>query len=206
MTVRRKRERLLSFGFLWLAQVECVAVGGASLMLRAEAKPVAALKAVCLEIIPASLPVASALSKPAQYQCCHTVAEAKCFSVQQLFPPAKPVRPSIRRSPVETLYIPRLDEAGNTISSQGAAKDAVIQLGITKTLNAIAPLTSSKRKLSDAGSEHRNLFQRAEKTYQQILGPKVLKSGAILTPRVEMNMNLGDVSLDSVKLGVGIRF
>ena len=210
MTVRRKREQPLSLRSLQaLVQLGCISVGGASLELRAEAKPLAPLRSVCLEIVPAvSLPAASKSikqSNPIKQQCCHKTAAAKCLSLQQLFPPAEQIRPGIRRPTVDSPYIPLLDKFGNNISSQGAAKDAVIQLGLTKALNVIAPLASGS-KPSGVGSARQSLFQRAEKTYQRILGPRVLKSGAILTPQVEMNMNLGDVSLDSVKLGVGIKF
>jgi hypothetical protein len=204
MTVRRNREQPLSVGSLQaLIQLACIVVGGASLMLPAGAKPLAPLGSVCLEITPTI--TQPALSKTVRPSCCRRTAASKCLSLQQLFPPVEPVHPGIRRPVGELPYIPRLDEAGNNLSSQGAAKDAVIQLGITQALNVITPL-ASESKLSDTDSARQSFFQRAAKTYQRFLGPKLLKSGAVLTPQVEMNMNLGDVSLDSVKLGVGIKF
>ena len=172
-------------------------------MLRAEAKPLAPLGSVCLEIMPT---VSRPAAKTIKQSCFHTIA-AKCLSLQQLFPPAEQIHPGILRPVSELPYIPQLDPAGNNISSQGTAKDPVIQLGITKALNMMAPLApESKSKPSGAGSARQSFFQRAEKTYQRILGSRALKSGAVLTPQVEMNMNLGEVSLDSVKLGVGIKF
>jgi hypothetical protein len=186
-----------------LVNVGCVASGVAS-QIRTEAQPLIPLRPVCLDM--ASTTSLKKQLNAAHNKCCHQ-GKGSCLPWQQLFPAEALTRPAIHRPSSEGTYTPRLDEYGNNIAgSQGAAKDAVIQLGITKALDAIAPLASVSPQSSAGPARRPNLFQRAEKTYRQILGPRTLKSGTVLTPQIEMNMNLGDVSVNSLKLGVGVKF
>jgi hypothetical protein len=103
------------------------------------------------------------------------------------------------------LFPPKLDEFGNSIGSQGAAKDAVIQVGVTKVLDALDPQLNPSKPGSPK-KNRLNFFQRVRRDYERILGPRELQSGAILTPQVGMGMDLGRFNVDSMNLGVQIKF
>jgi hypothetical protein len=164
------------------------------------------LQTVCVGIAPLK-PQPLPPTTP-QNECCQSRKKGQCLNWQQLFPEhERPQLRSLRRSPVKPadVFTPRLDEFGNGVGSGGAAKDAVIQVGVTKALDALAPNLRSSDANSKKGS-HPNFFQRIRKDYERILGPRELKSGAILTPQVGMNMDLGRFNMDSMKLGVEIKF
>lgn len=199
--MRQKRHFYLASLHIVVSAV-CITVGIESQTTQVAAQSQSLRESVCLGII-ATAPE----PKLQQNVCCQQGKRAKCLSWRRLFPPVpKAALPTLSR-PKSDIYTPRLDEYGNNIASPNAAKDAVIQLGVTKALNAIAPRLDLDSKTPNAGTNRStNLFQRAAKTYQQILGPKLLKSGAILTPQIEMNMSVGDISVDSLKLGVGVQF
>lgn len=187
-----------------LVSLALVPLGLGLVILKVEGRP--PLQPVCVGIAP-DRPEKS--SPPTlQRKCCHPSATAKCLQWQQLFPQAdRPQSPMLKRpSPTAAeLFPPKLDEFGNSVSSQGAAKDAVIQVGVTKALDALGPQLDPSEPISKQG--HRlNFFQRVRRDYERILGPRELKSGAILTPQVGMGMDLGRFNLDSMNLGVQIKF
>jgi hypothetical protein len=172
--------------------------------LKVEGRP--PLQAVCVGIAPDRTEKSSPQSL--QRKCCHPSATVKCLKWQQLFPKAaRPQAPALKRpSPtVAELFPPKLDEFGNSFGSQGAAKDAVIQVGVTKVLDALEPQLNQPEPGSQKG--HRlNFFQRVRRDYERVLGPRELKSGAILTPQIGMGMDLGRFNVDSMNLGVQIKF
>jgi hypothetical protein len=164
------------------------------------------IQPVCISISPQQ-PQQSPPTTP-QHQCCQSSAKGQCLNWQQLFPEPERTQPQSFKRPSPKpadLFTPRLDEFGNSIGSEGAAKDAVIQVGVTKALDALAPQLKSFDSSSKTG-HHLNFFQRIRKDYERILGPRELKSGAILTPQIGMNMDLGRFNMDSMKLGVEIKF
>lgn len=175
------------------------------LTLRVEAQSRLSLPPVCIGIVP--LAHQQAQHKTLQNKCCQQSVKAKCVKWQQLFPSAVQSRPPVLKRPALAgdSFLPQVDAFGNSIGSEGAAKDAVIQVGVTKTLDAIAPKLKS---LDDKpkGDRRPTFFQSLRKTYRQILGPRALKSGAILTPQVGMNLDLGDFNVNSMKVGVEIKF
>lgn len=98
------------------------------------------LQPVCISIS-SQQPQQSPPTTP-QHKCCQSRAKGQCLSWQQLFPEPERTQPqSFKRPPAKPadLFTPRLDEFGNSIGSEGAAKDAVIQVGFSKALNALAP-------------------------------------------------------------------
>jgi hypothetical protein len=180
-------------------------MGMEGLAIPGEAQSSLSLPPVCVGITP--LAHQKTQLKTLQNRCCQRNTKAKCLQWQQIFPAAVPPKiPSLKR-PVaaENSFSPRLDDLGNSIGSQGAAKDAVIQVGVTKTLDALAP-TLRAMKGKPEGDRHPTFFQSLRKGYERILGPRPLKSGAILTPQVGMNLDLGKFNVDSMKVGVEIKF
>lgn len=181
-------------------------IGMGLIMPRVQGQSSASLRSVCVGIAPSEQPKAQ--PKQLQNRCCQSSKKAQCLKWQQIFPAAKRLQPStVRRLAPTDSFSPRLDEFGNSVGSGGAAKDAVIQVGITKAFDAIAPTLKSLDINSKAsGSRRPNFFQRVRSGYERVLGSRELKSGAILTPQVEMNMDLGQFNVDAMKLGVEIKF
>lgn len=176
--------------------------GAGSLMQKAGAQS-ESLRSVCVGITPSD--DWRTQPKTLQHQCCQRSVKAQCVQWQEMFPPAvNPQPPSFKR-PAPAAFSPKIDAFGNSTGSEGAAKDAVIQVGITKALDAVAPAFSNTRANPKAG--HRsNFFQRVRHEYQRVMGPRELKSGAILTPQVGMDMDVGRFNVDAMKVGVEIKF
>jgi hypothetical protein len=187
-----------------LSSLVLVPIGIGLFILKVEGRP--PLQPVCVGIAPVQSEKSS--SQTLQSKCCHPSATVKCLKWQQLFPEVnRSQSPTIERPPptAAELFSPKLDEFGNSVGSQGAAKDAVIQVGVTKALDTLGPKLSPSKPDSRKG--HRlNFFQRVRRDYERILGPRELKSGAILTPQVGMGMDLGRFNVDSMNLGVQIKF
>jgi hypothetical protein len=174
------------------------------LVLKVEGRP--PLQPVCVGIAPTQQDQSS--TQTLQTKCCKPSAAVQCVQWQQMFPAQnRPQTQSLKRPPVTEaeLFKPKLDEFGNSIGSQGAAKDAVIQVGITKVLDVLGPKMNSPEFSSKHGHQL-NFFQRVRRDYERVLGPRELKSGAILTPQVGMNMDLGQFNVNSMNLGVQIKF
>jgi hypothetical protein len=191
-----------------LVSLVLVPMGMGLVISKVEGRP--PLSPVCVGIAPVRPEKSSPQSSPQslQRQCCHPSAKVKCLKWQQLFPEAdRPQSPQFKRpSPTAAeLFPPKLDEFGNSVRSQGAAKDAVIQVGVTKALDTLGPKLNLDESSSKQG-RRLNFFQRIRRDYERILGPRELKSGAILTPQVGMGMDLGRFNVDSMNLGVQIKF
>jgi hypothetical protein len=187
-----------------LVSLALVPMGLVLFILKVEGRP--PLQPVCVGIVPNRSEKSS--SHTLQSKCCHPSATVKCLKWQQLFPQAdRPQAPTLKRpSPsAAEMFSPKLDEFGNSVGSQGAAKDAVIQVGITKALDALGPQLQPSELDSKKGNRL-NFFQRVRRDYERILGPRELKSGAILTPQIGMGMDLGRFNVDSMNLGVQIKF
>jgi hypothetical protein len=187
-----------------LLSVILVPVGMGLVILKVEGRP--PLQPVCVGIAPNRQEKSSPQSL--QRKCCHPSAMVKCLKWQQLFPKAdRPQAPVLKRpSPTAAeLFPPKLDEFGNSVGSQGAAKDAVIQVGVTKALDALEPQLNPSEPGFKKGNRL-NFFQRVRRDYERVLGPRELKSGAILTPQIGMGMDLGRFNVDSMNLGVQIKF
>jgi hypothetical protein len=206
MAIQRKKWCQIALNPLLkgLISLGLVPMGMGSIVLKVEGRP--PLQPVCVGIAPDRPQKSSA--QTLQKKCCRPSATAKCLQWQQLFPQAdRPKSPTLKR-PAPTaaeLFPPKLDEFGNSVSSQGAAKDAVIQVGVTKALDALGPTLDPSEPSTQ--KEHRlNFFQRVRRDYERILGPRELKSGAILTPQIGMGMDLGRFNVDSMNLGVQIKF
>jgi hypothetical protein len=190
-----------------LGSIGLIPIGMGLIMPRVQGQSSASLRSVCVGIAPSAQPKA----QPTMLQnlCCQSSKKAQCLRWQQIFPAAVRLRPpTVQRPAAANSFSPRLDEFGNSVGSGGAAKDAVIQVGITKALNAIAPTLKSLDITSKVSRSSRrpNFFQRVRSGYERVLGPRELKSGAILTPQVDMNMDLGQFNVDAMKLGVEIKF
>jgi hypothetical protein len=179
-------------------------VGIGMLALQVEGQP--PLEPVCVGIAPLKQQKSS--SKTLQHQCCKTSIKAQCHPWQQLFPNHKQYQiQTLKRPPAKAsdLFSPQLDEFGNSVGSGGAAKDAVIQVGVTKALDVLVPQLKSQHSEAQT-SKRPNFFQRVRKDYERILGPKELNSGAILTPQIGVNMDLGRFNVNSMNLGVQIKW
>jgi hypothetical protein len=188
-----------------IGSIGILSMGIEFLAMPGEAQSSLSLSPICVGIAP--LAHQKTQLKTFQNRCCQRTTKAKCVQWQQIFPAAvQPKVPSLKR-PVakEDSFLPQLDDLGNSIGSQGAAKDAVIQVGVTKTLDALAPTLRSMDGKPE-GDRPPTFFQSLRKNYERILGPRPLKSGAILTPQVGMNLDLGRFNVDSMKVGVEIKF
>jgi hypothetical protein len=201
-----KRNRWLHVSRRQVRVLVCAGImsgsAGASL-LQADAQS-EALRPVCVGITPSEHQQRQ--RKTLQNQCCQRRIRAQCIQWQEIFPAAVPAQPpSFKRPAPADSFSPKIDAFGNSVGSEGAAKDAVIQVGITKALNAVAP-TFAKAEPNPKADHRPNFFQRLRNEYQRILGPRELKSGAILTPQLGMDMDVGRFNVNAMKVGVEIKF
>jgi hypothetical protein len=202
----QKKWRHVSLRPLQILSIGLMPLGMGLIMPRSQGQSSASLPAVCVGIAPEQ---PKAKSKALQHRCCQSRKTSKCLKWQQIFPAADRLRPPtvLRPAPAAAdSFSPRLDEFGNSVGSGGAAKDAVVQVGITSALNAIAPALKPLDINAKAAGSRPNFFQRVRSGYERVLGPRALKSGAILTPQVGIDMDLGQFNVDAMKLGVEIKF
>ncbi len=178
--------------------------GGAGVStLQADAQS-ESLRPVCVGITPSQHQQGQ--RKTLQNQCCQRRIKAHCIQWQEIFPSAASSQhPSFKRPAPADSFSPKIDSFGNSTGSEGAAKDAVIQVGITKALDAVAP-AFRKNEANPKAGHGSNFFQRVRDGYQRVMGPRELKSGAILTPQVGMDMDVGRFNVDAMKVGVEIKF
>jgi hypothetical protein len=205
MAIRRKKWCQIDLKHLQaIGAIGLVPIGVGAWIFQAQGKP--PFQPVCVGI--ASAQAQQSSPKTLQKKCCRSSKAGQCLEWQQLFPELDRSQPPVlKRLPPSAadLYAPKLDEFGNSIGSEGAAKDAVIQVGVTKVLDVLGPKLSPSNA-SDRKGHRLNFFQRVRRDYERILGPRELKSGAILTPQIGMGMDLGRFNLDSMNLGVQIKF
>ncbi|WP_404789601.1 hypothetical protein [Altericista sp. CCNU0014] len=205
MALRGRRWLQVSFKKVRVPiSVGLMSVSTGGLTIQANAQSQTTLRSVCVGI--KSSQYLQAQPKTLQDRCCQQSAKAKCLKWQEIFPATRRLQsPSIERPTPAADSFPKIDAFGNSTGSEGAAKDAVIQVGITKAWDAVAP-TLKKNKANPKGNRSANFFERLYADYQRILGPRELKSGAILTPQVGMNMDVGRFNVDAMKVGVEIKF
>jgi hypothetical protein len=152
---------------------------------------------------PACVGIASDETMQEENSCCQKDSRGKCLTLDQAFPTPKDTEPSVgqSRNPYTKVRFsrPKTSAYGNrTSGSEGAAKDAVIQMGVTKAWDAIAPVSQPSKKDSKSSGD-RNFFEKAREDYDRVFRPRELESGAILTPKL-------DVDFSSMKAGVNIQF
>jgi hypothetical protein len=152
---------------------------------------------------PVCVGMASGETMQEENSCCQRDSKGKCLTLEQAFPSSKNTNSSVSqsRNPYTNVSFsrPKASVYGNrTTGSEGAAKDAVIQMGVTKAWDAIAPSFQPAKKDSKS-SRDRNFFEKARQDYDRVFRPRELESGAILTPKL-------DVDFSSMKAGVNIQF
>ncbi len=152
---------------------------------------------------PACVGIVSGETMREENSCCQRDSKGKCLTLDQAFPTPKDTESSVgqSRNPYTNVRFsrPKASVYGNrTTGSEGAAKDAVIQMGVTKAWNAIAPSFQAAKKDSKS-SRDRNFFEKARQDYERVFRSRELESGAILTPKL-------DVDFSSMKAGVNIQF
>ncbi len=152
---------------------------------------------------PACVGIASGEAMQEENSCCQKDAKGKCLTLDQAFPTPKNTESSVgqSRNPYTNVRFsrPKASVYGNrTTGSEGAAKDAVIQMGVTKAWDAITPAFKASKKESKSSGDH-NFFEKARQDYERVFRPRELESGAILTPKL-------DVDFSSMKAGVNIQF
>jgi hypothetical protein len=152
---------------------------------------------------PVCVGMASGETMQEENSCCQRDSKGKCLTLEQAFPSSKNTHSSVSKSrnPYTDVSFsrPKASVYGNrTTGSEGAAKDAVIQMGVTKAWDAIAPSFQPAKKDSKS-SRDRNFFDKARQDYERVFRPRELESGAILTPKL-------DVDFSSMKAGVNIQF
>jgi hypothetical protein len=152
---------------------------------------------------PACVGIASGETLQGENSCCQRDSGGKCLTLDQAFPKSKDVKASVSKShkPYDKIRFSRPSTSvyGNrTTGSEGAAKDAVIQMGVTKILKVITPAFKTSTT-SPKSSRDRNFFEKAREDYERVFRPRELESGAILTPKL-------DVDFSSMKAGVNIQF
>jgi hypothetical protein len=162
----------------------------------AQAQSSSSLRPVCVGIT-------SNQTMQGENSCCQRDSGGKCLTLEQAFPKSKDTKASVSKShkPYDKIRFSRPSTSvyGNrTTGSEGAAKDAVIQMGVTKVVNAITPAFKPSTT-SSKSSRDRNFFEKAREDYERVFRPRELESGAILTPKL-------DVDFSSMKAGVNIQF
>jgi hypothetical protein len=162
----------------------------------AKAQSARSLRPICVGM-------ASGETMQVENSCCQRDSKGKCLTLEQAFPSSKNTNSSVSKphSPYTNVSFsrPKASVYGNrTTGSEAAAKDAVIQMGVTKAWDAIAPSFQPAKKDSKSSGD-RNFFEKARQDYDRVFRPREMKSGAILTPKL-------DVDFSSMKAGVNIQF
>jgi hypothetical protein len=143
--------------------------------------------------------------------CCQTESKGKCMTVDQAFPNTGVANPprTEKKIPISEIKfarpIPVLKP--RTSGSEGAAKDAVVQMGVTKMLDVLAPNTEGITPRSPSKPHRKeSFFQRARQDftqirqdYESVFRPRPMASGAVITPKL-------NVDFSSLKAGFKIEF
>jgi hypothetical protein len=164
-----------------------------------------ALKPVCIGI--ASLEPAKS-----RRACCHNQAKGQCLKWEQLFPESKqrpnPSAPKSKlRVPFMQVQKPEMNFDSNVPRSEGAAKDAVIQMGVNKLLELVKIRPKTAKSGTKPGHPPKpNFFERMSSHYERVLKPRSIGGTATLAPQMDVGVDLSDVSLRSMKAGVKIEF
>ncbi len=168
-----------------------------------QAQTAKTLKPVCIGIT-------SPDSSQAQASCCQVKSKGTCKTLEQAFPGSANVAADTEKQiPLSQIEIARPAPVfkPRTSGSEAAAKDAVVQMGVTKMLDVMAPNTEGINPSSPTKPHRKDsFFQRARQDmekirqdYEYVFRPRPLESGAVITPKL-------NVDFSSLKAGFKIEF
>lgn len=175
-----------------------------------EAQPSRFLRAsgsqsMCVGVRPPSQGSAS----PKSVSCCQSPVKGQCRSWEQFFAPVSPSRNSdlkgVQSVFQKSVVLPASPFGRRTSGSESAAKDALVQMGVDRALNFLEPHVAPK-PTSTKGRSSSSLIGTVRRQYEQVFKPRPLKSGAILTPQLDMGVDLSEFDLTSLKAGVKLEF
>ncbi|MGB8698227.1 MAG: hypothetical protein WCD18_02315 [Thermosynechococcaceae cyanobacterium] len=139
--------------------------------------------------------------------CCQSQTKRTCLKWEQAFPASKPSTSLAAQQRQLNVAADRetLLYGQQAAGSGGSAKDAVIHMGVSKALDALSnalPTLSTDIQLG----HKTNFFQRLRRDYQRVFGPRSLGDRATLTPKLDVGVDVGSLTLSSMKAGVQIEF
>ncbi|HEY9827762.1 MAG TPA: hypothetical protein V6D19_20175 [Stenomitos sp.] len=146
---------------------------------------------------------------PKSGSCCQSTAKGQCKSWEQFFAPVSQPRNSdlkgVQSVFQKSVVWPASPFGRRTSGSESAAKDALVQMGVDRALNFLEPHVA-RTQTSAKGRSSGSFIGNVRRQYEQVFKPRPLKSGAILTPQLDMGVDLSEFDLTSLKAGVKLEF